>query len=334
MNSRERFLAALHGEQPDRAPLAHVSALTTGALQQATGCLLPESHHDPASQARLLAANHEILGFDAVTFIINYFGEPAALGTQIEWGHATQLPVFTSHPWQQPDDVATADDLLDRPPISTYLETLRIAKRDYGDRMAVLGKVMGPFSMTQVMHGIENVMTAMFDQPEKIEAFLDICVDVLVRCANAQFELGIDALAIGEGGAGAQMLSPAMYRRFLLPVHRRMIERIDGPTIMHICGDIIPRLSMLAETGLTCFNFDWSIPPKQMVEAAAGKFTVMGNVNTADLLSAGPAEIRRQVTENLEAGVNIISPGCAISPKCPNANLRAMAEGIGLGIDD
>ncbi len=66
--------------------------------------------------------------------------------------------------------------------------------------------------------------------------------------------LGIDALAIGEGGAGANMLSPAMYEQLLLPGHQRMIGRIDGPTIMHI------------------------------------------------------------------------SPGCAVSPKCPNSNLRAMTD--------
>ena len=328
MNCRERFLTALAGDKPDRPPVAHVAALTTVELQEATGCRLPDAHLDPAQQARLLFANHELLGFDAVTFIINYFGEPAALGVEIDWGGPTQLPVFTSHPWQQPDDAVIPRDLLDRAPVSTCLETLRIAKRDYGRRIAVLGKVMGPFSMTQVMHGIENVMTAMIDEPRKIAAFLEVCVEGLIRCANAQFEQGIDALAIGEGGAGANMLSPAMYEKYLLPVHRQMIARIAGPVIMHICGDIMPRLHMLAETGMRCFNFDWSIPPKVMVEAARGKFSVMGNVNTADLLNARPAEIGRQVSENLEAGVNIISPGCAISPTCPNANLRAMTETV------
>ena len=220
-------------------------------------------------------------------------------------------------------------DLLDRPPIRTYLEALRIAKRDYGDTVAVLGKVMGPFSMTQVMHGIENVMLGLIDTPDKIDHFLDVAVDVLVTCANAQFEAGADAIAIGEGGAGGNMLSPRMHERLLLPVHRRMLEEIQGPTIMHICGDITPRLPSLAQIGLTCFNFDWEIRPKVMKDAAEGKFRIMGNVNTTDLLMADPAEIEEQVIENLEAGVDIISPGCAVSPKCPNANLRAMAEAIG-----
>ena len=43
---------------------------------------------------------------------------------------------------------------------------------------------------------------------------------------------------------------------------------------------------------------------------------------------AGPDEIERQVRACLAAGVEMIAPGCATSPKCPNANLRAMVETV------
>ena len=171
MNSRERFLAAMSGQQADRPPVAHVAAMTTVQLQAATGCRMPDVHHDPQQQARLMAANHHQLGFDAISFIINYFGEPAALGADMNWGTTEQLPTFVSHPWQTANDAVVPDDLLARAPISTYLETLRIAKRDYGEEMAVLGKVMGPLSMTQVMCGIERVMMALVDEPELIAHF-------------------------------------------------------------------------------------------------------------------------------------------------------------------
>jgi [methyl-Co(III) methanol-specific corrinoid protein]:coenzyme M methyltransferase len=182
--------------------------------------------------------------------------------------------------------------------------------------------------MILAMHGIENVMLGLVQNPQLIRHFLDVAVIVLVKCANAQFEAGIDALAIGEGGAGGNMLSPHMHESFLLDVHKRMIAQIDGPTVMHICGDITPRLDSLAEIGLDCFNFDWAIRPEVMVRVSENKFAIMGNVNTTDLLLAAPAEIERQVIENLDAGVDIISPGCAISPNCPNANLQAMAHVI------
>ena len=330
MHSRERFLAALNNTAGtpacDRTPLAHVSALTTLELQESTGCFMPDVHNDPEALVRLCGANHEALGFDAVSFIINYFGEPAALGCSINWGGKAELPVYTSHPWATAEDAVAPADILDRPTIRNYLQVLKIARKRY-PQVAVLGKVMGPFSMALVMHGLENVMIAMMDDRDKVTHFVRVAMEVLVKCANAQFDAGADAVAIGEGGAGANMLSPQMYESVLMPLHQEMIRQIKGPTIMHICGDITPRLASLSRIGLKCFNFDWAIKPATMKASSKG-FTIMGNVNTGDLLMGKPEDIAKQVYENLDAGVDIISPGCAVSPKCPNANIIAMADAI------
>jgi [methyl-Co(III) methanol-specific corrinoid protein]:coenzyme M methyltransferase len=325
MTPRERFLAALRGEKPDRTPVANVAALTPVELQERTGCSMPEAHHDPAKLVSLCAANHEVLGFDGVSFIINYFNEPAALGTRIEWGSRVDLPMFASHPWAAPEDAVIPGDFLDREPIRTNLAAIRMAREQLPD-VGVIGKVMGPLSMTQVLHGVENTMVGLIDAPGKIQRFLDICVGALVKCANAQFKEGADTLVIGEGGAGAKMLSPAMYERYLAEVHRRMISEIQGPTVLHMCGDITPRLGSLRQVGLTCFNFDWAIDPRAMKEAAGGKFSIMGNVNTTDLLRGAPATIEEQVRACLDAEVDIISPGCAVSPQCPIENFQAMTR--------
>ncbi len=328
MLPRERFLAALKDEKPDRPPLAHVSALTTVELQEMTKCYMPEVHNEPEKLVKLLATNHEVLGFDAVTFIINYFNEPAALGCEMKWGNKKELPTVASYPWSKPEDAFVPADLLDRKPIQIYLKALRIAKERYGNKVAVLGKVMGPFSMVLAMHGLKDTMIGMIKEPDKIHHFINVATDILIECANAQFDEEIDALAIGEGGAGGSVMSPKMHEKFLLEAHGRMIKGISGPTIMHICGDITPRLHLLSKIGLVCFNFDWAIKPKVMKELSEGKFRIMGNVNTTDLLMAKPEVIERQVIENLEAGVDIISPGCAISPTCPNSNLKAMSKAI------
>jgi len=65
-----------------------------------------------------------------------------------------------------------------------------------------------------------------------------------------------------------------------------------------------------------------------MKQAAHDRFSFMGNINTADLLNGPPEVIERQVLENLEAGTDIVSPGCALAPTCPNENLAAMARAI------
>jgi len=327
MNGRERFVAALQGKAVDRPAVAHVAVLTSVELQEQTGCYMPAVHHDPAAQATLLAANHDVMGYDAVGFLINYFTEPVALGVDIDWGSPTNLPMYKSHPWRQPGDAVIPPGMLSRRPILTGIETIRHAQRHCGDRMGIIGKIMGPLSMVQVMHGLEPTMMGLVEDPDGITQFLEATIDLLVAYGNAQFAEGADALIIGEGGAGAQMLSPDMYEAMLLDIHRRLVGRLEGPAILHMCGDIRPRLGMLARTGIACFNFDWAVPPREMVEKADG-YTVMGNISTADLLNAEPDVIARQVKECVESGVHVISPGCAVSPRCSVRNLRVLPDTV------
>jgi [methyl-Co(III) methanol-specific corrinoid protein]:coenzyme M methyltransferase len=324
MNPRERFLTALRGEPTDRAPVAHVTALTTVELQRITGCFMPAVHRDPEALARLCWANHEILGLDAVTFNITYFGEPAALGSAMDWGSIDTYPNYGPPIWHEPEDAVIPVDLLDREPICTYLAATRLAQQRYGDRVAVLAKIMGPLSMVQALHGVDATMMDLVGNPERVRALLDVAVEVLARCAVAEVEAGADAIAIGEGGAGGNMLSPRMHREFLHDMHRRLVAQIPAPAIMHICGDITPRIDALIDSGIACFNLDWAVDPALMKEKVGGAFTLMGNINTTDLLLGTPEEIERQVIHCLKSGIDIISPGCAISPRCPNANLQAM----------
>lgn len=328
MNSRERFIAVMEGRQPDRTPLACVTACTTIELQESTGCFMPYVHTDPERLARLCAANHEVLNFDAVTFIINYFNEPAALGVEMEWGRHSTLPMFLSHPWKQISDAVFPDDFLQTEPVLTCLESIRTGKAKYGDQMAVLGKIMGPLSFVQVMHGIDETMTAVLLDPGKIEKYLEFAVNILSVFANAQIEAGADAISIGEGGAGANMLSPELHEKILQKHHKRLVDSIHGYSIMHICGNILPRANLLASTNISCFNFDWSVNPGAIKSAIGEKMLLMGNISALDLLSGSPEIIERQVFACLEAGIDIISPGCAISPECPNENLLAMSKAI------
>jgi [methyl-Co(III) methanol-specific corrinoid protein]:coenzyme M methyltransferase len=290
-----------------------------------TGSPLPDAHHDPAKLVALCGANHEVLGYDAVTFIINYFNEPAALGCALDWGDPEHLPMYRSHPWQDRFDPRVPNGLLERPPLRTNLQAIAMAKQRYGDTIAVLGKVMGPFSLVLAMYSVEETMLGLLDDPQQITAMLHAGTEIVVESANAQFQAGADAIAIGEGGAGSAMLSPERYASLLLGVHQRVVRDIRGPVIMHMCGDITRRLESLSQLGMACFNFDWEIPPSVMKRISQGNFRIMGNVNTRDLLLAEPETIERQVFDALRAGVDFVSPGCAVSPLCPLENLKMLA---------
>lgn len=66
----------------------------------------------------------------------------------------------------------------------------------------------------------KNTSIGLIEEKEKIKEFLEIASVISIKCANAQFEAGADAVAIGEGGAGEMFFSLSMYKEFLSEIHK------------------------------------------------------------------------------------------------------------------
>ena len=56
-----------------------------------------------------------------------------------------------------------------------------------------------------------QLMMATLDEPDLVAHFLDVCVEVLVRCATLQFEIGIHAYPSAVKEVEVNMMSPQMY---------------------------------------------------------------------------------------------------------------------------
>ena len=52
---------------------------------------------------------------------------------------------------------------------------------------------------------------------------------------------GLAGLVLADHATG-DLVSPACYRDFLLPVHREIIAALGAPTILRICGNTANRL--------------------------------------------------------------------------------------------
>ena len=60
-----------------------------------------------------------------------------------------------------------------------------------------------------------------------------------------------------------------------------------------------------------------------------GGSALAGNINNpVTLLRRGAPEVRREVRENLEAGVELIAPECAVPLDTPLENLKEIAEAV------
>ena len=61
------------------------------------------------------------------------------------------------------------------------------------------------------------------------------------------------------------LVSPQMYKDYLVPVHNYMLNRIGGPTILHVCGDCRDRLDIFAEEGYDGYHYEWQVETSEAV---------------------------------------------------------------------
>lgn len=327
MTPRERFLAALTGGRPDCVPVASPTSVATVAQMEALGAWFPQVHQDGEGMAILAAGAHDLLGYDAVMPVFSVVQEAAALGCEMDWGTRERMPTVCRPLWAEPGEVAIPADFTDRPPIAAALTALRRLRRTHGERVALIGKVMGPWTLAYHVHGIQDFLAETLLEPEKVRGFLDRLKAVTLLFGRAQIAAGADALCLADHATG-DLVRGAMYREFLQPIHRELTQAFACPTILHICGDTLDRIGFIAEAGFAAFHFDSKVDARRAVQAA-GRMPLVGNVNNPETLLRGTEEdVAREARYALEAGVRVIGPECAVPLATPLANLRAIRGAV------
>ena len=331
MTPRERFLAALKREPTDRPSVGNPTSIATVDLMEATGCFFPEVHNDGTQMADLASTGYELLGYDTVAPYFSVVQEAAALGAKVDWGDREHLPTVRRcqdgrYLIQQPDQVSVPDDFLERGPIRTVLDAIRLLKERYDGEVAIIGKVFGPWTLAYHLYGIENFLVLQMDDPEKLVQLLDRLLEIAVVFGQAQMEAGADCLTLADHLTG-DLCRAETYRDFLLPAHQKLRERLPFPIILHICGYTLDRLDYICQTGFEAFHFDSKNDAKEAVELAAGRIALIGNVNNPDTLYRGKADqVEREVAYALGAGVDIVGPECAVPLVTESRYLRLLAE--------
>jgi [methyl-Co(III) methanol-specific corrinoid protein]:coenzyme M methyltransferase len=201
-------------------------------------------------------------------------------------------------------------------------------RRRFGDEVAIIGKTMGPWSLGYHCFGVEPFLLMSLDDTEKTKLCLERMKEVTVEVGRAQVEAGADALTLPDHATG-DLVSGEYYRRYLRDLHIEFVERIPAPLILHICGRTVDRMGYISETGMAAFHYDSKNEPAESMDAVGGRISLVGNVNNPETLFArGPAEVRAEVRKNLEAGVQMVGPECAIPLQTPIENLRAIREAV------
>ena len=330
MKGRERVLAAFRGEPVDRPAVCNPTSVATVELMDLVDAPFPQANRDGELMARLAATSYTELGFDTIMPVFTIIQDSSALGCKIQWEQKDNWPtVKMSQPiWETADDIVIPPDFLTHPDTACVLDAIRRLKAEYGDEAAVVGKTMGPWSLAYHCFGVERFLLLSLDDPDATKLILDRLKEATIAFGVAQIEAGADALTLPDHATG-DLVSGDYYRRYLRDLHVELVDRIPIPLILHICGKTIDRMGYIAETGFAAFHYDSKNDPAESMGVVGDRIALIGNVNNPETLFArGPEEVQAEVRKNLDAGIKLIGPECAIPLQTPLENLKAIPAAI------
>ncbi|MEK6976892.1 MAG: MtaA/CmuA family methyltransferase [Candidatus Hydrothermarchaeota archaeon] len=331
MKARERFLKVLAGGAVDRPPVLAANSTATLEQMDRAGASFPGAHRDADLMARL-ASEALALGLEGVGVPFCQTVELEVLGCEIDFGHDRSAIPGVAKTFQglvTAADVRVPENLLEKGRIPVILKALELLKEEHGDEAPVLGHVRGPFSVASRLKGLDKMVMMMLEDPQKVTEFVEATSAVTIEYAGAMLDHGADAVTIEEMAAAGNILGPDLFQQFVVPSLTKVIKGLKGPVILHICGSSENILEGMVATGAKCLSIDRKTDAKRAVEIVKGRAVLMGNIDASKTLGyEGPEAVRRETLEALEAGLDIIAPGCLLSPVTSSESIGAMVEAV------
>ena len=312
MTSRDRVLCAFRHEEPDRVP---------------AWCGASEEFWQKAK--RELSLDDEGLRLRFGDDFRRVFARYAGPEIELSPG-ATSITPFgversglgygqpTSHPLAE----ATLDDVHGYAwPEAAWMDVshIRDEAEAHGGQYAILGGDWSPFWHDLIdLLGMENMYLKMYDEPELIDAVLGHLVDYYAAVSQNTFDAAADAIDvffIGNdfGSQRGPLLSEAMFRRFMLPHLKRLVDLGHDyrlPVMMHCCGGFVELIPSMIEIGLDglhalqpcCAGMD----PRRLKEEFGDKILLNGAIDSHHVLIEGDPDLVREKTRET---LDVMKPG-------------------------
>ncbi len=262
----ERVNDALNHRQPDRVPFDFWAVPET--------IVKLKSFLNAQNEEELL----QLLGIDCRIIQPNYVGprpEEFADGTYYtQWGSHRRVvrneyslyEEYASYPLSEAQSRAEVESW-PRWPRPEYFDWSRLVDKiqavNARVRYHIRVDVGGIFESSWALYGLERFLTALYDSPEIPCAIMDCYTDLMIQNVHRMMAAGhglidmvytYDDVAVQNG----LMMSPAMWRSYILPRHQRLnqvIKHYGVKILYHSCGAIYPLIRpLIEEMGIDALN--------------------------------------------------------------------------------
>lgn len=342
MTRKERFLAAVRHEQPDRVPM--FDFLFQQPMYEALIGRRPAAYNAKDAVDCALALSH-----DAVWVPFGGFSgyQPQTISDKVyvdEWGTTYQKD-DAAWPIDSPVDypIKTRADLAGyRPPDPTLPgrdAEIRLACQRPCDGLAICGGVLGPFTGAWMLMGFENICYTIYDDPGILTECCRMTLAYSKEAARRSVAAGCDAMWISDdfGDSHSGFLNTDMFREFVLPYFAELADYIHNlgvPVLLHSCGCITQYLDDLAQTRIA------SIHPLQRTakmdlrtvkERYGKRFCIIGNIDSSRTLPFGkPADVEAEAKEAIEiaapGGGYVLASDHSLHDGIPLENILALRD--------
>lgn len=306
MTSRERVLAVIQRQEPDRVPTFEWD-IDPDLVHNMTG---GGSYEDFIDQFDL----------DAVMCGPDYLKKPLADGNLLdEWGvtrtrghEAYAMAVDAFAPIKTMADVEAFQP--PDPYAAHRFETMKRRVQRFKGRRAIFVQLRDVWSNPRDLFGYAQLFTYCKKHPDMVEALVAKCVDQSIALLDQATDLGAEIVMSGDDIADNRrtMISPAMWEGIFMPHFRRWVKAIHDHGLCywkHTDGNIMEVLDGLVDAGIDGID---PIDPLAKMDLATVKqkyghrVAIKGNVDCAYLLVDGTAE---DVVRAVKHCIRVAGPG-------------------------
>jgi len=186
-------------------------------------------------------------------------------------------------------------------------ERVRQVRLAHPDHCLIYGTHVGPFTAGYMAMGLERFFLCLADDPAFVERLLDARTEWCIALYQQAVRLGAEVLVLGDdaGHRHGPMISPSLWRRLVLPCHRRIVEALGAPVLWHSDGNIGPLLPQAVEAGFAGVH---GLEPQAGMDLAAVKrdfarhLVLAGNVDVGVLCGRDLAAVRGEVDRCMAQG--------------------------------
>ena len=278
----------------------------------------------------------DLLGVDAAIIFSDILVVPQAMGMLLTVDEGIG-PRF-EEPLRGPADFARLRDVDPEESLGYMLDALRLARRELGGRVPLIGFAGAPWTLASYMiegGGSKNFARAkrlLVEDPARAHQLLERIASAVGRFLVAQVEAGAQVVQLFDSWAGA--LAPEDFRTFALPYLARAVElaRPAGAPVIVFAPGAGWALEEIADaTGADVIGVDWHVTAADARRRLSPyPVALQGNLDPC-WLYAPPAEIARRTRSMLDGfgGIgHIANLGHGILPDVPVEHARVFIETV------